>query len=389
MAESFLSFAPPAISEDEIAEVVETLRSGWLTTGPRVQRFEAEFAELTGSPCALALNSGTAALHLAIAAAHIGPGDVVITTPLTFCACVNVIVQQGATPVLADICEDDLNLDPEQVERWITPATRAILAVDYGGQPARLGELKRLADAHGLLLLEDAAHAVGARYGGVPVGAIADATAFSFYATKNLTTGEGGMLTSLEPELDAEARVLSLHGMSRDAWRRYQQGGSWAYDVVAPGFKYNMSDMQAALGLVQLRRLEELNSRREAIAAHYHEALSGCEHVMLPDTRPEVRHVWQLYALRLRLESLRIDRARFIEALTERGIGSSVHFIPIHHHSYYREGFGFSPADLPVTERVFPELLSLPIHPSMTDADVDRVADAVQSIAREHGRSID
>lgn len=385
-ANSYLPFAPPAIGEDEIAEVVETLRSGWLTTGPRVQRFETEFAALTGSPHALALNSGTAALHVALAAAHIGPGDEVITTPLTFCACANVIVQQGATPVLADICEDDLNLDPSQVEQRITPRTRAILTVDYGGQPGRLDELNSLAEAHALLLVEDAAHAAGARYRDQPVGAIAGATAFSFYATKNMTTGEGGMLTSTRPEFDAEARILSLHGMSRDAWRRYQKGGSWAYDVVAPGFKYNMSDLQAALGLVQMRRLDEFNSRRAAIAARYTEALADCDALTLPAARPEVQHVWQLYAVRLRLERLRIDRAQFVEALAERGIGASVHFIPIHHHSYYREGFGFSPADFPVTERIFPELLSLPIYPGMTDADVDRVAEAVRAIAEQQRR---
>jgi dTDP-4-amino-4,6-dideoxygalactose transaminase len=381
MAEGYVPFAPPAIGEEEIAAVVETLRSGWLTTGPRVQRFEAEFAALTGSPHALALNSGTAALHVALAAAAIGPRDEVITTPLTFCACANVIVQQGATPVLADICEDDLNLDPVQVERRLTPRTRAIMTVDYGGQPGRLDELKQLAEAHHLLLIEDAAHAAGASYRGEPVGSIADATTFSFYATKNLTTAEGGMLTSRSAEFDGQARVLALHGMSRDAWRRYQKGGSWAYDVVAPGFKYNMSDLQAALGLVQLRRLGELNARRAAIAARYTEGLAGCEALILPAARPEVVHAWHLYAVRLRLERLRIDRARFIEALAERGIGASVHFIPIHHHSYYREGFGFSPADLPVSERVYPQLLSLPIYPTLSDADVDRVIEAVREIA--------
>lgn len=386
MADSYLPYCQPTIGEEEIAEVVETLRSGWLTTGPRVQRFEAEFAASTESPHALAVNSGTSALHLALAVAGVGTGDEVITTPLTFCSCANVIVQQGAVPVLADVCEDDLDIDPDQVERHLTPRTRAIMAVDYAGQPCRLDRLRELADSRHLLLLEDAAHAAGAFYRGRPVGSIAEATAFSFYPTKNMTTGEGGMLTSLSAAFDTTARQLALHGMSHDAWRRYGRGGSWSYEVTALGFKYNMSDIQAALGLVQLRRLAEFNNRREALANRYAAGLAGCEAVVLPRARPEVQHAWHLYPLRLRLQMLRIDRAEFIEALAERGIGTSVHFIPIHHHAYYREGFGFAAADLPVTERVFPELLSLPLYPQMSDSDLDRVVEAVCRVVAEHRR---
>lgn len=386
MAEDYLPYCQPTVDEDEIAEVAEVLRSGWLTTGPRAQRFEAEFARASSSEYALAVNSGTSALHLALAAAGVGPGDEVITTPLTFCSCANVIVQQGATPVLADICEDDLNLDPLQAERHLTPKTRAIMAVDYGGQPCRLDELRELAGARRILLLEDAAHSAGALYRGQPVGSIADATAFSFYPTKNMTTAEGGMLTTNDAELNATARMLSLHGMSHDAWRRYERGGSWSYDVVAPGFKYNMSDLQAALGLVQLQRLEEFNRRRETLAARYRDGLAGCDALILPRARPEVRHVWHLYPIRLVLERLTIERDGFIQALGEVGIGTSVHFIPIHHHRYYREGFGFNAADLPVTERVFPCLVSLPLYPRMTEEDVDRVVDAVLKIAAKHER---
>jgi len=315
--EEYLPYCRPTIDDEEIAEVVETLRSGWLTTGPKVARFEAEFAGYTRSAHALALNSGTAALHLALAAAGIGPGDEVITTPLTFCACANVIVQQGAAPVLADVCEDDLNIDPVQVERQLTPRTRAILAVDYGGQPCRLDEMQALAESRGLLLVEDAAHAAGASYRGQPVGSIAAATAFSFYPTKNMTTAEGGMLTSTSPELSDQARILALHGMSHDAWGRYQRGGSWIYDVVAPGFKYNMSDLQAALGLVQLRRLDELVERRRRLAARYAEGLADCASLRLPSARPEVRHTWHLYPVRLRLERLAV-RALQVDVLDER-----------------------------------------------------------------------
>lgn len=381
MVENFLPYCRPDIAEQEIAAVVEVLRSGWLTTGPRTQQFEREFAAAAASPHAIAVNSGTSALHLALAAAGIGPGDEVITTPLTFCACANVIVQLGATPVLADICEDDFNIDPAEVERHVTPRTRAVMAVDFAGQPCRFDELRAVCARHDLFLLEDAAHSAGASYHGAPVGSIADATAFSFYPTKNMTTGEGGMLTTASAHLEQQARVLALHGMSRDAWRRYQKDASWAYDVVAAGFKYNMSDIQAALGLVQLRRLAEFNSIRAALARRYVEQLQSCGLVQLPLARPELQHVWHLYVIRLRLERLRIDRGEFIEALAARGIGTSVHFIPIHHHSYFREGFGFSADDLPVTERVFPELISLPLYPLMSEADVDRVARAVVEIA--------
>jgi len=386
MAEVYLPYCRPTVDEEEIAAVAEVLRSGWLTTGPRARTFEEEFAKSAGSVNALAVNSGTSALHLALAAAGVGPGDEVITTPLTFCACVNVIVQQGARPVLADICEDDFNIDPAEVERQVTARTKAVMAVDFAGQPCRLDELCDIAERHKLFLIEDAAHAAGARYRDRPVGSIADATAFSFYPTKNMTTGEGGMLTTRSAELDQTARLLALHGMSHDAWGRYQKDASWAYDVVAPGFKYNMSDLQAAIGLVQLRRLDEFNVARESLARRYAERLAACECIEPPRVRADAAHVWHLYVVRLRLERLRIDRSVFIEALAERGIGTSVHFIPIHHHSYYREGFGFSPADFPVVERVFPELVSLPLYPLMTEADVDRVADVVCEIAAANAR---
>jgi dTDP-4-amino-4,6-dideoxygalactose transaminase len=386
MADGYLPYCRPTIDEEEIAAVAEVLRSGWLTTGPKARAFEEEFSRATASAHALAVNSGTSALHLALAASGIGPGDEVITTPLTFCSCANVIVQQGATPVLADICEDDFNIDPAQVARRVTERTRAIMAVDFAGQPCRLDDLREISERHHLLLLEDAAHSAGARYRDRPVGGIADATAFSFYPTKNMTTAEGGMLTAASEELDASARSLALHGMSRDAWRRYQKDASWAYDVVAPGYKYNMSDVQAALGLVQLRRLDEFNARRSQLARRYADRLADCEFISLPVARPDVEHVWHLYVIRLQLQSLRIDRSDFIEELANRGIGTSVHFIPIHHHSYYREGFNFSAADFPVTERVFPELLSLPLYPLMTDGDVDRVAESIRQIAEANAR---
>ena len=381
-----LPYNRPTIAEEDIAEVVDTLRSGWLTTGPKTTRFEREFAAYTGARHALAVNSATAALHLALVAAGVGPGDEVITTPLTFAACANVIVRQGARPVLADISPDDLNLAPEQVDRSLTPHTRAVMAVHYAGQPCRMDELLAIARRHHLFLLEDAAHAAGAAYKGRMIGSIGDATAFSFYATKNLTTGEGGMLTTDRGDVDERARIMTLHGMSRDAWRRYHRGGSWYYEVLEPGYKYNMGDIQAALGLAQLGRLDAMNARRAHLAARLSAHLRGCEALEAPVARPEVRHVWHLYVVRLRPAALRIDRAAFIEELSRRGIGTSVHFIPIHYHPYYREGFGFRPGDYPVAEDAYERIISLPLYPAMSEADVDRVAQAVLEIAERFKR---
>lgn len=378
----FLPYNRPSIGDEEIAEVVATLRSGWLTTGPRVAHFEAAFREYVGAPHAIAVSSCTAGLHLALAAAGIGEGDEVITTPLTFCSTVNVIVHQRARPVLADISPDDYNIDPAQIERKITRRTRAIIPVHYGGQPCRMDAILDIARRHGLLVIEDAAHAHGALYRGRKVGTLGDVTVFSFYATKNMTTGEGGMVTVHNAALAERIRLLSNHGMDYNAQRRYEAEGSWYYEVLAPGYKYNMTDIQAALGLHQLARLEEYTRRRTEIAARYTEAFAGLEQIVTPAVRPEVRHVWHLYAVQVRRNSRRIDRDRVIAALRKQGIGTSVHFIPIHYHPYYREGFGFRRGDYPVCEAVFEGLISLPLYPSMTDAEVERVIEAVRKAVR-------
>ena len=384
--DDFLPYNRPLIGEEEIAEVVDTLRSGWLTTGPKTRRFEEDLARYVEAPHVLALSSGTAALHLGLAAAGIGPGDEVITSALTFASCAHVIVHLGAKPVLADIREDDFNIDPEGIARLVTPKTRALMPVHYAGQPCRMDDILAIARPRHLFVLDDAAHAIGARYGERSVGSLADATAFSFYATKNLATGEGGALATADPEIDARARVLALHGMSRDAWGRYEAGGSWYYEIVEAGYKYNFTDIQAALGLHQLRRLDAMTERRAALAERYWRGLADVPEVLLPQVRPEVRHAWHLYPLRLRPEALRVDRGRFIELLTERGIGTSVHFIPLYRHPYYRENFGFRPQDFPVTERVYESIISLPLYPAMTDADADRVVEAVRDIARAERR---
>jgi dTDP-4-amino-4,6-dideoxygalactose transaminase len=352
--DEFIPFHAPSIGDEEIREVVDTLRSGWLTTGPRAARFESEFREYVQSPHAIALNSATAALHLALEALKIHPGDEVITTPMTFCATVHAILHVGATPVLADIGPDG-NIDPVSIERRITRRTRAIVPVHLAGLPCAMKEIWSLARRRGIAVVEDAAHAAGAWYEGSPIGATqsaggaSDAVAFSFYATKNMTTGEGGMLTSPHSEIADTVRMLSLHGMSRDAWDRYTENGSWRYDVLAHGFKYNLSDIQAAIGIHQLRKLDQFVTTRAEYVERYHRMLGDLDTVELPPDNPRCRHAWHLYILRLNLDQLKITRDDFIRELREAGIGTGVHFIPIPLHGFF--------AKLPVSAYACPEAL--------------------------------
>jgi dTDP-4-amino-4,6-dideoxygalactose transaminase len=376
---TFLAFSPPAISEEEIEAVVDTLRSDWITTGPKTKRFESDFAKYLGAADALALNSCTAGMHIALATLGIGPGDEVITTPVTFCSSVNVIEHVGARPVLVDVEPETLTLDPARIAEAITPRTKAILPVHFGGHPVDMSPLMEIARQHNLYVIEDAAHAVPAFYEGQPIGTFGDFASFSFYATKNLTTGEGGMLIGA-PDNIARARVLSLHGMSRDAWKRYTAEGSWYYEVVAPGYKYNMPDIQAAIGLVQLKRLNELQKRRLEIVAQYTSAFSAIAEVETPIERSNVQSAWHLYVLRLNLDRLSINRAQFIEELKTRNIGTSVHFIPIHLHPFYRDKYGWKPEDFPIAYREYQRLMTLPLHPRLTDEDVADVVAAVADV---------
>jgi dTDP-4-amino-4,6-dideoxygalactose transaminase len=382
-------FSPVDISDGEVAEAVASLQSGWLTTGPRVGEFERRLSTATGAPAALAVNSGTAAMHLALLALGIGEGDAVITTPLTFCSTVHVIEHVGATPVLVDIEPDTLNIDPARVEQAIAgrapgePPVRAILPVHFGGHPVDLAAITALADQHDLAVVEDAAHAIGAACGEIPIGATGGhprrAVAFSFYATKNLATGEGGALCGA-PEVVAEARPWSLHGMSRDAWRRYETLGAWHYDVDRAGFKYNLTEVAAAVGLVQLDRLPAMQARRARHAARYVEAFGDLDALELPVTRPGVTNAHHLFPVRLRLERLSIDRAQFIHELATRGVATSVHFIPVHHHAYYRQRYGWGPGDHAVCDAAFPRLVSLPCSSGHTDAQIDRVIEVVGEV---------
>jgi dTDP-4-amino-4,6-dideoxygalactose transaminase len=393
--DSPLRFAAPSISEDEVAAVVDALRSGWLTTGPRTAEFERRFAEAVGAPAALACSSGTAALHLALIAAGVGKGDVVLTTPLTFCSTAHVIEHQGARPVLVDVDPDTLNISPlalAETVRELDQAPRAIVPVHLAGFPAAMPAIVSIAEECGAAVIEDAAHAQGASVDGRPVGdtsagpAVPRAAAFSFYVTKNITTGEGGMLTG-DPDLVDEARRWSLHGMSRDAWNRYGAGGSWRYSVTRPGFKYNMTDVQSALGLVQLGRSAEFLTRRRAIAQLYDDAFDKVDEVR-PVSRPtETGHAWHLYMIRMDPAFSPVSRDDVIAALTAQGIGTSVHFIPIHRLEYYRDRYGYAPEDFPVANSAFEQLLSLPIYPSMTDDDVLDVVDAILGVVTGHGRA--
>lgn len=389
MRDTFLSFSPPYIGDEEIAEVIDTLRSDWITTGPKVKRLEHEFAKFIGAPEAVALSSCTAALHLALLALNIGVGDTVITTPMTFCSTVHVIEHVGARPVLVDIDPETMNIDPIQVERAILALRaegqkpKAIIPVHLYGHPCDMTDLVRIASEHGLALIEDAAHALPAKHSGRTIGAwdaslpIPILTAFSFYATKNLTTAEGGMLTG-PPDLLDEARIWSLHGMNRDAWKRYGSGGSWYYEVDRPGFKYNMTDIQAAIGLHQLRKLPSFHQRRREIAQQYNHAFATLKNILPPIEKGSTEHAWHLYVVRLNLETAPVDRDAFIEQLRARNIGSSVHFIPIHLHPYYQKKYGFAPDDFPIASREYRRIVSLPLHPRMTSADVNDVVEAVE-----------
>jgi dTDP-4-amino-4,6-dideoxygalactose transaminase len=381
----FLLFSPPAVGQEEIDEVVDTLRSGWITTGPKTQQFEAAFKTRVDAPATLAINSCTAGLHLGLLAEGVGPGDEVITTPMTFCASANVIEHVGATPRFVDVESDTLNLDPVAVEHAVTSRTRAILAVHYAGHPVELDSIRTIAQRHRLALIEDAAHAVPASYKGRLIGSGDNPVSFSFYATKNLTTGEGGMLAG-SPELIARARTLALHGMSRDAWKRYGPGGSWFYEVDEPGFKYNMTDIQAAMGLAQLRQLSAFQRRRRHIAAVYSAAFGQVDALEIPVERPDVEHAWHLYVLRLRLGALRIGRNRFIEELRARNIGTSVHFIPVHLHPFYRQKYHFRPEQFPIALGNYQRMLSLPIHPRLSDQDVTDVVEAVLDVVTRFSR---
>lgn len=412
-----IPFHQPYFDEEDIKAVVETLRSGWVTTGPAVKAFEKAFCEYVGALYSVAVNSCTAAMHLALAALGIGPGDAVLTTPYTFVATAEAIQYLGAKPVFVDISEEDFNLDPGLIEDVIRKSgekVRALLPVHVAGHPCDMKAIMEVAEWYGLRVVEDAAHALEAaigaerkaqRAGGVEterrawrevraeeirnplrwkVGTIGDATCFSFYATKNITTGEGGTVTTNDAELAEKIRCLSLHGMSRDAWKRYSAEGSWYYEIIEQGYKYNMPDLLAALGLSQLRKVDKMFRIRRRYAEIYEQELGVLSGIITPKPGLDVRHAWHLYIIRLQTERLKITRTEFIQKLEAAGIGTSVHFIPLHLHPFYQKNFNYKYGDFPVAEKVYESAVSLPLYPKMTEEHVCYVASKVEELLKEN-----
>ena len=376
---TLLPYGHQSISEEDIQSVIEVLRSEWITTGPKVAEFEEAFANFAGSSYAVSFSSGTAALHGAAFAAGLRPGDEAITTPMTFCATANCILYQGATPVFADISSDTLNINPEEVKRHITPATKAIIPVDYAGHPADLDEILELAEKNNLLVIEDACHALGAKYKGKLVGGISDMTVFSFHPVKHITTGEGGMVTTNDPKLAKKLMRFRNHGIEGDA-RQRQSNGQWYYEMVDLGYNYRLPDIGSALGLSQLKRLDENLSRRIEIASKYRAAFEHMAEINLPFVKEYVNSAWHLYPIRINRNLLRAARPEIFAALRAENIGVNVHYIPVHLHPYYCKRFGYLPKDYPIAEAAYETLISLPMFHSMADQDIRDVITAVSRV---------
>lgn len=384
--EMSIPFFRATIGQEEMDGVMETLASGWLTSGPKVKAFEKEFAEAVGAKHAIAVNSATAALHLALESLNIGPGDEVLVPTMTFAATAEVVIHLGATPVLVDCDPGTLNVSLSDLAAKRTAKTKVVMPVHYAGQPCQMQEIADFADQHGLHVVEDAAHAFPAAYRGQAIGSLSLATCFSFYANKTMTTGEGGMLTTNDDATADRARKMSLHGLSRGAWNRFTAKGSWYYEIEAPGYKYNLPDVAAAIGLGQLHQAENFLQERRRCADRYISAFADSKLIDTLEQSPDVDSAWHLLVIKLNLPALSIDRSEFIVKLNEAGIGTSVHYTPLHLHPLYRERFGYKPEDMPIASGVFEQIVSLPIFPSMTDEQLEYVIDNVLAIAAEHQR---
>lgn len=383
---TFLPFALPLIGEDEITEVVDTLRSGWLTTGPKTVQFEKDFAEFVGAKYALGVNSATSGLHLALEAIGIGAGDKVITTTYTFTATAEVIRYLGADPILVDIEPDTFNMDPEKLRQAIAENdnVKAIMPVHFAGQSCDMHEILAIAKEHDLKVVEDAAHALPTTYKGTTIGSISDITVYSFYVTKTIATGEGGMVTTENKEYRDRMKTMRLHGINRDVFDRYTSDKpSWFYEVVEPGYKYNMTDIAAAIGIHQLKKAKAFQERREWMAMQYNEAFADLPMTTPFVKRPDDTHAWHLYVLQLDLSAISVDRDKFIELMAKESIGTSVHFIPLHLQPYWRDTYNYQSEDYPVALDVFNRAMSLPIYPKMTDEDVQNVINAVKKVSKE------
>jgi dTDP-4-amino-4,6-dideoxygalactose transaminase len=385
MRETFLPFSTPTIDDDEINEVVDSLKSGWITTGPKVKRFEDAFKAYVGAPYAIPLSSATAGLHLTLLALGIKEGDEVITTPMTFASTVSMVILCGATPVLADIEPGTLNIDPARIREKISPRTRAIIPVHFAGQSCDMDPIFALAREHGLTVIEDAAHAAGTEYKGRRIGSLDSISIFSFHPNKNITTGEGGMVCTADEALAEEISLLKFHGMSREAWKRFAASGTPNYDILMPGFKYNMMDIQAAIGIHQLPKLDRFIDMRTGIAEQYNREFADVAELALPAYAPyDQRHAWHLYTPLVRIEQLDINRDQFMDELKKRNIGSGLHYKAIHHHPYYKGHLGITDDDLPMASYASERILSLPLFPRMTPDDATDVVTAVKEVIAAH-----
>jgi len=378
----FLPYGTQWLDENEINEVIDSLKSSWITTGPKMRIFEEEFKKYIGSKYAVAVNSGTAALHISTSSININPGDEVITTPLTFVASANCVVYRGGTPIFADIRKDTYNIDPAEIKKKITPKTKALIPVHFAGQPCDMDEILEIAEENNLFVIEDAAHAIDAEYQKKKIGNISDLTSFSFHPVKNITTAEGGMVTTNNDELNEKLLMFRTHGISKDAVKRFEKSGGYYYNMQYLGFRYNMSELHASLGIHQLKKLDDFQKRRSEIVKIYNKELENLEEITLPYVEDNIKHSWHLYVIQLNLENLKIDRDKIFEALREENIGVNVHYIPVHYHSFYQKKFGLKEGILPNVEWLFPRLLTIPLFPKMTDKDVYDVVNALEKVLK-------
>ncbi len=377
-----LIFGNPSIEEDEIEEVSKTVRSGWLGTGPKVHQFERTFQEYIGAPYALALNSCTAGLHLALVVAGLRPGDEVITTPLTFCATANAIIHAGGRPVFVDVEKDSGNIDPNRIEEALTPRTRVILPVHFAGRPCHMDAIMEIARKNNLMVVEDAAHCIEGWYKGRKIGTIGDMTCFSFYVTKNIVTGEGGMVTTHKEGWADKIKMYGLHGMSKDAWKRYSDDGFKHYQVIFPGFKYNMMDIQASIGIHQMKRVDQYLKRREEIWERYDTAFADLPAMLPPPPEPDTKHARHLYTLLLDIDRTKTSRDDFQKRLYEMNIGTGIHFVSLHLHDYYRKTYGYQPDDFPHAKFISDRTVSLPLSAKLSEDDVEDVVVSVTKLLR-------
>ena len=384
--DDFLPYGKQCLNTEEINEVIDTLKSNWITTGPKMRLFEEHFKDFIGSKYAIAVNSGTAALHISTSSININPGDEVITTPLTFVASANCVIYRGGTPIFADIKKDTYNIDPNEIKKKITPKTKAIIPVHFAGQPCDMDEICEIAQENDLYIIEDAAHAIDAEYNGKKIGNISDLTVFSFHPVKNITTAEGGMVTTNNEELYEKLLMFRTHGISKDAVKRFGKSGDFYYDMKYLGFRYNMSELHASLGIHQLNKLPNFQKRRREIVEIYDKGLKDIEEVKLPYVKSNIKHSWHLYIIQLNLEKLRVDRDFIFKALREENIGVNVHYIPVHFHSYYRNKFGLTKGILPNVEWLFPQLITIPIFAKMSDDDVNDVIYALKKVINYYSK---